>query len=59
MFGTIWEWGGQYSQRRLNIGVEPHLIREQIKLLTGDCSSWNEIKSTMPIVEIAARLRTA
>jgi Fic-DOC domain mobile mystery protein B len=57
MFGTIWEWGGQYRQTRLNIGVEPHLIREQIKLLTGDFYSWNETKSTMPVIEIAARLQ--
>ena len=57
MFGAIWEWGGQYRQTRLNIGVEPHLIREQIKLLTGDFFSWNETKSTMPVVEIAARLQ--
>ena len=57
MFGTIWEWGGQYRQIKLNIGVEPHLIREQIKLLTGDFFSWNETNSTMPVVEIAARLQ--
>ena len=57
MFGIIWEWGGQYRQTRMNIGVEPHLIPEQIKLLTGDFFSWNETKSTMPVVEIAARLQ--
>ncbi len=57
MFGAIWEGGGQYRQRRLNIGVEPHLIREQIKLLTGDFLSWNDHESTMPVVEIAARLQ--
>jgi len=57
MFGTIWEWGGQYRQTKLNIGVEPHLIREQIKLLTGDFFSWNETNSTMPVIEIAARLQ--
>ncbi|MEX2494372.1 MAG: mobile mystery protein B [Nitrospirales bacterium] len=57
MFGTIWEWGGQYRQTRLNIGVAPHLIREQIKLLTGDFFSWNETNSSMPVVEIAARLQ--
>jgi Fic-DOC domain mobile mystery protein B len=57
MFKTIWEWGGHYRQTRLNIGVEPHLIREQIKLLTGDFYSWNETKSTMPVIEIAARLQ--
>ena len=57
MFGAIWEWGGQYRQTKLNIGVEPHLIREQIKILTGDFFSWNEATSNMPIVEIAARLQ--
>ncbi|MDR4485811.1 MAG: mobile mystery protein B [Nitrospirales bacterium] len=57
MFGTIWEWGGQYRQTQLNIGVQPHVIREQIKLLTGDFHSWNEANSTMPVVEIAARLQ--
>lgn len=57
MFGTIWEWGGQYRQTRLNIGVEPHLIREQIKLLTGDFYAWNETNSTVPVIEIAARLQ--
>jgi len=57
MFGRIWEWGGQYRQTTMNIGVEPHLIREQVKLLTGDFYSWNETKSTMPVIEIAARLQ--
>lgn len=57
MFGTIWEWGGQYRKTILNIGVEPHLIREKIKLLTGDFFSWNETKSSMPVLEIAARLQ--
>jgi Fic-DOC domain mobile mystery protein B len=57
MFGNIWEWGGQYRQTKLSIGVAPHLIREQIKLLTGGFFSWNEEKSTMPVVEIAARLQ--
>ena len=57
MFGSIWEWGGQYRQARLNIGVEPYRIREEVKLLVGDFLSWNELTSTMPVVEIAARLQ--
>ncbi len=57
MFGTIWEWGGQYRQTTMNIGVEPHLIRQQIRLLTGDFFSWNETQSAMPVLEIAARLQ--
>ncbi len=57
MFGNIWEWGGKYRQVRLNIGVEPHVIREHIKRLVGDFSVWNETKFTMPVVETAARLQ--
>lgn len=57
MFGTIWEWGGQYRQTQMNIGVEPHRIREKIKILTEDFFSWNDPESAMPVIEIAARLQ--
>ncbi|WP_454063722.1 mobile mystery protein B [Candidatus Nitrospira salsa] len=57
MFGAIWECGGTYRKTRLNIGVEPQAIREQIRLLTGDFLSWDDSTSTMPIVEVAARLQ--
>jgi Fic-DOC domain mobile mystery protein B len=57
MFGEIWQWAGKYRTDRLNIGVEAHLIPEQIKLLCGDFNYWNSDKSTMPVLEIAARLQ--
>ena len=57
MFGAIWEWAGKYRQTNLNIGVEPHLIRDQIKLLTDDFLYWNGTESTMPVIEIAARVQ--
>ena len=57
MFGTIWDWAGKYRQETFNIGVEPHLIREQIKLLTEDFLSWNDMQSTMPVIEVAARVQ--
>ena len=57
MFGTIWEWAGKYRQTILNIGIEPNLIREQIKLLTEDFLHWNDTNSTMSVVEIAARVQ--
>ena len=57
MFGEIWQWAGKYRTDRLNIGVEAHLIPEQIKLLCGDFNYWNSDKSTMPALEIAARLQ--
>ncbi len=57
MFGEIWEWAGKYRIGPVNIGVDFHLIPEQIKLLCGDFSYWNSDKSSMPPLEIAARLQ--
>lgn len=39
------------------MGCEPHLIREQIRLLSDDFLSWDSIDSEMPVVEVAARLQ--
>ena len=57
MFGEFWDWAGKYRTDRLNIGVEFHLIPEQIKLLCRDFSYWNSDKGSMPPLEIAARLQ--
>jgi Fic-DOC domain mobile mystery protein B len=57
MFGEIWEWAGKYRTDSVNIGVDFHLIPEQIKLLCGDFSYWNSDKGAMPPLEIAARLQ--
>jgi Fic-DOC domain mobile mystery protein B len=57
MFGEIWEWAGKYRIGPVNIGVDFHLIPEQIKLLCGDFSYWNSDKASMPPLEIAARLQ--
>jgi len=56
MFGKVWDWAGKYRTIRLNIGVEPHVISEQIKLLCGDFLVWSSSTSPMPVLEIAARL---
>jgi len=39
------------------MGCEPHVIREQIKLLSDDFLSWDSIDSQMPVIEVAARLQ--
>ena len=57
MYGEIWEWAGKYRTGALNIGVDFHLIPEQIKLLCGDFSYWNAENASMPPLEIAARLQ--
>ena len=57
MFGAIWTWAGKYRTDNLNIGIDWHLIPEQIRLLCDDFHYWNEPTSTMPILEVAARLQ--
>jgi Fic-DOC domain mobile mystery protein B len=55
MFGSIWDWAGKYRTIRLNLGVEPHQIAEQIQLLCGDFQHWDT--AGMPVLEVAARLQ--
>ena len=57
MFGSIWEWAGKYRVDTLNIGVAPHLIPEQLRLLRDDFLMWDSSISTMPVLEVAARLQ--
>jgi Fic-DOC domain mobile mystery protein B len=57
MFGSIWEWGGRFRTEQLNIGVAAHLIPEQIQMLCDDFLFWDSSTSTMPVLEVAARLQ--
>lgn len=57
MFGAIWEWAGTYRKDTLNIGVNPQQIPEQIRLLCDDFLFWDAPTSTMPVLEVAARLQ--
>ncbi|MBL8075336.1 MAG: mobile mystery protein B [Nitrospira sp.] len=57
MFGSIWDWAGKYRTDNLNIGMDWHLVPEQLRLLCDDFEYWNAPTSTMPILEVAARLQ--
>lgn len=57
MFGSIWDWAGKYRTGPVNLGVEPHQIRELVQALCGDFAYWDSPKSAMPALEIAARLQ--
>lgn len=57
MFGSIWDWAGQYRRVQLNIGILWHQIPEQVRLLLDDFRYWNSFDSSMPELEIAARLQ--
>jgi Fic-DOC domain mobile mystery protein B len=54
MYCKVWKWAGQPRQINLNIGVNWHLINEQIFALTQDLPVW--IESDIPILEQAVRL---
>ncbi len=57
MFGEIWRWAGQYRHVDLNIGVAWSQIPEEIGVLCEDFAFWNAAQSSMPILEVAARLQ--
>jgi Fic-DOC domain mobile mystery protein B len=40
MFDQTWKWAGQYRSTEKNLGVAPHLIREQLAALLGDVAYW-------------------
>lgn len=58
MFGSIWDWAGKYRTDTLNIGADWHLIPEQIRMLCDDFVYWDSPTSTMPVLEVAARLQS-
>ena len=57
MLGAIWDWAGKYRTTELNLGVQPHLIREQVAVLCGDFRYWDSNACSLPVLEIAARLQ--
>ena len=57
MFGGIWDWAGKYRQINLNIGIAWSQIPEQVHVLCDDFAFWNTTQSSMPILEVAARLQ--
>lgn len=54
MFNAVWTWAGQPRQSERNIGVAPHDIRPQLRLLHDDVRAWTEF-ATYPPRERAAR----
>ena len=55
MYGEVWAWAGTYRQRQINLGVEPHRIRIELRHLFGDARAWLA-HNTYPPREIAIRL---
>lgn len=55
MFGQVWAWAGQFRSSERNIGVAPHQIAMQLRLLFDDVEAWQTYRS-YPLDEQAARL---
>src|SRR5690606_520248 len=45
MFGQVWEWAGRFRVTEKNIGVAPHQIATQVRLLFDDVAVWHEYAS--------------
>lgn len=57
MFGDIWKWAGKYRKDYWAVGVEPHLISEEVQLLCQDFATWDAPSASMPVLEVGARLQ--
>jgi Fic-DOC domain mobile mystery protein B len=55
MLGQVWAWAGRYRDTERNIGVAPHAIASEIKILLDDAKAWDEF-DTYPVNERAVRL---
>lgn len=55
MFGDVWRWAGKRRTRITNIGIDPHEIVTQMKLLFDDVRYWHD-HDIFPPSERAVRL---
>ena len=55
MFGDVWAWAGTQRRRVTNIGVEPHSIATQSRLLLDDATFWHT-HAVFDHDELAARI---
>lgn len=54
LFGEVWRWAGVYRLREKNIGVAPHQISSQLRMLLDDARYWAANRTYAPL-EAAAR----
>lgn len=56
MFGRVWKWAGRFRDTEVNIGMAPHLIREEVQKLCDDVAFWDLQKKPMSVLERAIRI---
>jgi fido (protein-threonine AMPylation protein) len=37
MYGKVWSWAGKYRKTNKNIGIEKHLISQELRMAMDDC----------------------
>lgn len=56
MFGSVWEWAGDFRKNVTSIGVKPILIQLQLEELCKDVTFWSQHPVDMSFLERAARI---
>ena len=54
LFGDVWKWAGTHRLRETNIGIAPHDIPMQLRLLLDGARVWHE-ENVYPPVQAAVR----
>jgi Fic-DOC domain mobile mystery protein B len=54
LFGDVWTWAGEYRLTEKNIGIDPHQISMQLRMLLDNARYWAE-HGVYPPLEAAAR----
>lgn len=56
MFGETWKWAGNFRQRNYNLGVDWHMVPEQMKLLEGDIAHWQKSRGGIGFFQQSVRI---
>lgn len=54
LFGEVWTWAGTFRTTEKNIGIDPHQVTVQLRMLLDDARYWIENNTYSPI-ETAVR----
>lgn len=48
MFNRVWRWAGKFRTTERNLGVKPHVIETELRMVIDDARFWAENKSYPP-----------
>lgn len=56
MFGSVWEWAGNYRESHTSIGIQPGHIPFQLPHFCNEVQSWSQHAVELTFLEMAARV---